>query len=294
MAKVSFISSDDRFYNTSRALSLIKTEITGKIKNARNVVIKTNCYCQNYQLSATHVDALDALLDFISPHVKNQMILTEGTAEGDTLQAFANYNYFSIQEKYDLAFVDLRKDKKEMIKTDNGPIFVPSTLVNSDYLISITPPKTHGFINYFGAIANTISSHNDPSAQNRNLFGSKVRIVKEKIINENKINTANRLFFNNFKLLEPSLSVIDGYSAMQADGPGNGGTLAATHWAITSTSLLESDLLSMKLLGFDEKDVTYIELAKDFLEYKEESLIVGDEWNKRINKITKHHNFSIS
>jgi len=157
MAKISFIQSNNRKYNISRALSLIKSEVISGIKNAKYVVIKPNRIVTDYQLATTHVEALDALLEYIYPYVKNQIVLAEGTGIGETVDAFKNYGYFSIQEKYGFAFTDLNKDEFETVElfdrnNKKWPAQVSKTILNSDYLISITPPKTHNEVVYTGAI----------------------------------------------------------------------------------------------------------------------------------------------
>lgn len=296
MTKLSFIASDDRFYNVSRALSLIKTDITSAISGAKNVVIKTNCYCNNYQLSATHLDSLDALLEFISPYVNCQIILAESCSEGNALAAFHNYNYFDIQEKYDLALVDLQKDQQQQIslydeKSYNHRTSLPKTLLESDFIISITPPKTHAIYNYFGAISNMLPSHLDPTTQNQKSFAKTLGLNK-KSAPSNAILEQNNTFLSHlYRKLPASLCIIDGYASMQGNGPGSEGELAATHWSIASKSSPVADLFSSTLLGFDINKIPYLSNLLDNNSL-DNSIIVGDEWKKYINNIKKHQNFS--
>ena len=116
MSKISFIKSDDRQYNIERSLSLIKGEIMKGLKRAQNVVVKPNCVVDNNKLATTNVDALDAVLEFIRPYVKGQIILAEGTGFGQTMTAFKNYGYLDLQEKYDFEIIDLNNDDFDIIK----------------------------------------------------------------------------------------------------------------------------------------------------------------------------------
>lgn len=295
MAKISFISSDDRAYNVSRCLSLIKSEITGRIQKSNNIVIKVNCFSENYQLSATQVDALSALLEFISPHVKTQIVLAEATKEGDTLKSFQNYGYFNIQEKFDLAFVDLSKDDFEdlVIKDDHNHdcvIKIPVTLLHSDYIISITPPKTHSHLNYFGALANLVPSKQDPAESiTRKERGKYLLPFRKKSIKSETDKYIN-LLHNIYANLSVSLSIIDGYAVMQGDGPGTKGSLSAEHWAIASTNFTQADILSCRLLGINPQNIEY--LSSNVQEDSDlNNIIVGDEWKKHITKIKLHQNF---
>ncbi len=274
----------------------MKTDIVSAISNAKNVVIKANCYCSSYQLSATHLDTLDALLDFISPHVKNQITLAESCALGTALEAFHNYKYFDIQEKYDLALVDLQKDQYQTAtsnqdSSDKRKISLPKTLVESDFIISVTPPKTHGIYNYFGSISNLLPSHLDPTAQSHKSFVRSLRINKQSSIASASSTQHNNLISSLYQIMPASLSVVDGYATMQGNGPGSDGELAATHWAVVSTSAPLADLLSINLLEFELENVTYLaEILKEA--NLDNSIIVGDEWKKYITNIRKHPNFS--
>lgn len=296
MAKISFITSDDRFYNVSRALSLMKTDIVSTISGAENVVIKVNCYCSNYQLSATHLDAVDALLDFISPHVKSQITLAESCADGSSLEAFHNYKYFDIQEKYDLALVDLQKDQYQTISSgkdsvNKRKISMPKTLIDSDFIISVTPPKTHGTYNYFGAISNLLPSHLDPTTQNHKSFTRSLLINKKSSTNPASISQHQELLNALYHKMPASLSIVDGYTSMQGNGPGSEGEIAATHWAVASTEAPLADLLSIYLLGFTLENIPYISEILNGVSL-DNSIIVGDEWRKYINNIKKHPNFT--
>ncbi len=294
MSKISFISSDDRTYNVSRCLSLIKSEITSKIQRSKSIVIKVNCFSENYQLSATHVDALNGLLEFITPHVKTQIVLAEAVKEGETLKSFQNYGYFSIQEKFDLAFVDLSKDDIEEITITDDRNYdhvlrLPVTLLHSDYIVSISPPKTHSHINYFGATANLIPSKQDPASSIAH--NDKGKYLLPFLKRSLKTETERYLYFLrhvNTKLAV-SLAIVDGYATMQGDGPGTEGKLSAEHWAIASTDSVQADTLSCRLLGINPQDIEYLPCDKQ--SNPDNNIIVGDDWKKHVTKIKLHKNF---
>lgn len=298
MSKISFIKSNDRKYNIERCLSLLKSEIISGLKDAKNVVIKPNCVSDKVKLAATNKEAIEAVLEFIKPYTTSQITLAEGCGVGDTIEAFKKFGYLELQEKYDFTMVDLNTDEYETIPLllKNGRIWqaqIAKTVLNSDYLISVSPPKTHNEVVYTGAVKNVS-------------VGSLVRSIASFSKRINRLNLSlglprnnkalihqgteiiNKNIKNIFEKLSLKLAVIDGYEAMQGDGPVNG-ELVAAHWALASTDPLAADFLACQLMGIDVKDVGYLSLLK--ADEGPEHFVVGDEWQKNIIKFKMHSNF---
>lgn len=297
MSKISFIQSNDRKYNVTRALSLIKGEIIHGIKNAKNIVVKPNCVVTDYQLAASHVDALDAVFEFIAPFAKNQMILAEGTGVGETVDAFKNYNYFSIQEKYGFAFIDLNRDDFEIIELidRHGKKWgaqVAKTILDADYLISVTVPKTHNEVVYTGAVKNVaVGSLLRPEGSFAAKIASRFGIVhNNKAMIHQGFHNINQNLYTLAKKMKISLSIIDGYEAMQGDGPSHDGELVPAHWALASSDALAADIMALKLMGIDLKDVGYLSLLEQDIKL-EEPFVIGDNWHDAIKKFKMHTNF---
>jgi len=297
MSKISFIKSDDRNYNVTRALSLIKSEIISGIKKANNIVIKPNCVVTDFQLAATHVETLDAILEFISPYAKNQIILAEGSGVGETVEAFKNYNYFSIQEKYGFAFIDLNRDDFKNIDLidRNGKTWkaeVSQTILDADYIISVAMPKTHNEVVYTGAIKNiAVGSLLRPEGSFAARIASRFGMVKN---NKAMIHQGYRALNHNIKTLSEnipiSLAVIDGFEAMQGDGPAHSGELVPAHWAAASSDALALDLLAIELMGINLVDVGYLSMLSQNVKYVE-PFIIGDNWRESIKKFKMHSDF---
>ncbi|MFA7244362.1 MAG: DUF362 domain-containing protein [Patescibacteria group bacterium] len=298
MAKVAFIKSNDRRYNISRSLSLIKSEIISGLKNAKKVVVKPNCIVDDFQLAATHVDALDALLDFIAPYCKNQITVAEGTGIGDTMNAFRNYEYFSVQEKYGFAAIDLNIDETEEVEVfdRNGrkfQVLMSKTILDSDYLISLCVPKTHDSVVYTGAIKNVaVGSLHRPVDT---FSGGIVSMFRTKRNNKASIHQGYKYMNENLKILAlkkvPNLAVIDGFAAMQGDGPAHGGEMVPSHWAIASSDVLSADILSITMMGIDLKDVGYLSLLNEE-NRPSEPFVIGDDWRSNILKFKLHSKFN--
>lgn len=297
MSKISFIKSDDRKYNIERCLSLIKSEIMTGLKRAKRVVVKPNCVVDNNGLAATNVEALDSVLEFIKPYVKGQITIAEGSGMGDTLKAFTNYGYLNLQEKYDFEIADLNDDDFEIIKLfdKNGKTWdaqVSKTILSSDYLISITPPKTHNEVVYTGAIKNVaVGSLLRPSAKLPAFLAAKMGFIKN---NKMSIHQGTKIINQNIKCLAQelpiSLSIIDGFEAMEGNGPINGDMVPA-HWAVASSDSIGADYLACQLMGINIKDVGYLSMLDEEEEDKTDYFIIGDDWKKSIIPFKMHPNF---
>ncbi|MEK7096435.1 MAG: DUF362 domain-containing protein [Patescibacteria group bacterium] len=295
MSKIAFISSNDRKYNIERALSLIKGEIISGLRGAKSVVVKPNCVHEDIQLSSTHVDALDALLNFISPYVKSQIILAEGTGEGNTITAFENYGYFSLQEKYDLALVDLNTDEFETIeildkKNNKIRAQFSKTLLNSDYLISIALPKTHNEVIYTGAIKNVavgglIKPYFGLSAKLGMNFS---KLKDNKSLIHQGTPALNENIATLFEHIKLKLSVLDGFECMEGEGPVHGDMVPA-HYSIVSSDPLAADWLACNLMNIKIEDIGYLSLlgAGDINNH----FIIGDDWREHIVDFKKPKDF---
>lgn len=297
MSKISFIKSGDRKYNIMRCLSLIKSEITSGLKKAKKIVVKVNCTTENNKLAATNILALEGLLEFISPFIDGQIILAEGTGIGSTIEAFKNFGYISLQEKYDLELVDLNTDNFETIELINRNekpfnIKFAKTLLNADYLISITPPKTDNEVIYTGAIKNAaigglLKSYAPLSsgfAANKLGFNKNYKLLIHqgyKATNENIASISKRLPL--------SLAILDGFETMEGKGPIDG-NMVPSHFAIASSDPIAADILTCKVLGINPEEIGYLARLKEDHD-DEKDFIIGDNWQDNVLNIKMHPDF---
>jgi len=295
MSKVSFVASSNRYYNVERALSLIKSEILFGLKTAKRVVIKPNCAIDNIPLASTNAAALDAVLNFIQPYVKTQIILAEGTGNGDTLTAFKNFGYLNLQEKYDLALVDLNTDDWSEIELldrheHTWKARFAKTLLEADYIISVSPPKTHDTVIYSGAIKNVSVGGLVRPTFNRNRFRIPFYLNKD---NKAKIHQGPAIMHENirrlYKHVPLKLAVLDAYEAMQGNGPIYG-ELVPAHYAIASTNPLAVDWLACTLMDIDMRQIGYLAAISED-NPSDEHFIIGGDWQKHVIQFRLHDNF---
>jgi len=247
--KVSLVKSPDSYSGVTTALKLIEKEVKLALKGKKRVLIKPNMVSVRHPLASTPVEAVRAVLDFLLPFVKSEIIIAEGSAE-NTEKAFKRLGFYNLKRGYKIKFVDLNKDKvgKEVKIMDAAgypvKVDIAKTIINADFIISITRPKTHNT----GVV--TLSLKNL-------LVGS--------IFERWKIHQGMRFHSNLLsisKAIKPHLSVIDGTVSMEGEGPAFG-TPKKTNFAVAGLDPLAVDSLVTSLMGFNLKDVGYLKLMDD-------------------------------
>jgi len=263
------------------------------LKTAKNIVIKPNCDSESIKLASTHVDALEAVLQFIRPLTKGEITVAEGTSDGRTMTAFKNFGYFSLQDRYGFAVCDLNTDDTAsfVLQNDDGGTWeakIAKTILETDCLISVSPPKTHDGVLYTGA-ANNIAVGaltrkdyvllSNPLARQ---FSKMLGLNKnyKSILNKN----AEKISANIIKLyknIPTKLAVIDGFESMEGNGPIEG-ELVPSHFAIASSDPIAADWLASQLMGIDPKRIEYLSPLLD--DNSRSYFVVGDDWQNNIRK----------
>lgn len=250
MTKVALIRGNNRYQNVFSALKCVEQEIKEKIKDKKKIVIKPNFVSARVQLAATHVDAVRAILDFLTPLTKQKITIAEGAALGETSEGWRNFDYLKLKQDYNIEFRDLNNDEYseiEIFSRDLKPlkIGVAKTILESDFRISPAMLKTHD------AVIATLSLKNM-------LVGSldhKSRIHQgAKAINKSLAKLA--------EIIPPHLSIIDGFLGMENNGPVSG-TPIEMKVALAGTDFLSVDTASLHLMGFDISQIGYLHHCKE-------------------------------
>ena len=97
---VAFTTGGSRADNVFQALKRIEDQIKRGLARKKTIIVKPNMVVVSRQLSATHVDCLEAILEFLSPMVKDEIIIPESPAGGTATEGFSNYGYLRLAKKY--------------------------------------------------------------------------------------------------------------------------------------------------------------------------------------------------
>ena len=254
-ARVSLVKGNDRRDIVYQSLKMIEDEVLASISN-KKILIKPNMVVTNNPLSATHVDAVRAILDFLKPHYKEQIIIGESVVWKRTFDGYQNYGYLALEKEYNVRLVDLNEQPYQyryVIDKDNRPLplRVISTFLDPDvYIISAARMKTHDRVLVTLSLKNILLACpvNDYRNNDKPLVHTGPRGVNS-ICHYNMFHLAQEVY--------PDLAVIDGFVGMEGSGP-VGGTAFDSRVALASLDALAADTIATKVMGFDPERVGYL------------------------------------
>lgn len=242
-SRVALIRGQDRYDNIIRALEAIDDQIN--LAGKQRIVVKPNFVVTKNPLATTHADATRAVLDYLRARGVGEITLAEGTAVGSLSTAIKNYGYEPLIRDYKLRVVDLNSDATEPVKVWSSrlqpyTVQVARTVLESDFRISIGPPKTHDTVivtlslkNYaVGSLVGKQKVHQGCAGINLNLYKLAPYVA-------------------------PHLAVLDGLVGMEGDGPTRG---EPVDWGVSvaSTDFVAADCLTTRLMGLDPHEVGYL------------------------------------
>lgn len=241
-AAVSLARGKDRRRTVAAALRYIEKDIdlTGK----ESILIKPNFVSSSIQLSATHVDAVEAVVEMLRERTSQPISVGENIG-GSTSAAFTNFGYHRLVKKYGVRLINLDRDgyvSVEGVSRDLKPmeLRVARMVMESDYRISVCPMKTHNEVVVTLSLKNVAVG----SLESKSAFHQGYRAV-------------NLSLYSLAKIIPPHLAVIDGFRAMEGNGP-TGGTPVDAKVAIASTDFLAADCTASRFMGFDPEEIGYL------------------------------------
>ncbi|MCL4458811.1 MAG: DUF362 domain-containing protein [Chloroflexi bacterium] len=291
-SRVALVKGDDRYRNALNALQLISDDID--LSHKKSIFIKPNFLSTTVQLAATHVDAVRAVLDFVRARYAGPITIGEGTG-APAYEGFQNFGYLDLSRQYGVELVDLNEDEGVEVQVYDRRwqplrLRVAKRVVESDYRISVCPPKTHDVVVVTLSLKNMIMGsllHRLPVgslAVIRNLLRQTYRYVPPfvkysplleglKSVIVNNVSRSDRVAMHQgyavhnlnlyllARIFPPHLSIIDGFTGMEGDGPGVGEAVDLCV-AVASTDFLAADTVAAKMMGFDIDQIGYLHYCR--------------------------------
>ncbi len=291
--------SGGRYENISHALRLLSQTID--LAGKRQVLIKPNFVMARKPLACTHADAVRAVLDFVRARYDGPLTIAEGPSAEPAADAFRLLGYEPLARAYDAALVDLNHDKPlpvEVYDWRMQPLHLQlaRSVVESDFRISVGPPKTHDVVivtlslknmimgSLISRLSHSIPSQNGNSSPMRKVSQALWRLMPQWVrglppaewleframsaqqsSDKMKMHQSYPVINLNLALLAPlvvpHLAVIDGYEAMEGNGP-SAGTLVPWRLALASTDALAADVVGTTLMGFSIDNVGYLNYCR--------------------------------
>jgi uncharacterized protein (DUF362 family) len=264
MPTVSVAREPSRYQSVSQALQLIQSDIATGLAKPRRILIKPNFVFDSKQLCATHVDTTRAIIEFLQAYNPKEVIIAESSAQSAT-RAFTNYHYHQLVKEYGIELVDLDDDAYDDVsiftRLQEGQfgtttVRVSKTVLDAEYRVSPAVMKTHDTVIVTLSVKNIV-------------MGS----VLDKTRMHQGYEAMNFNLYKIAKLVPVHLAVIDGWQAMEGNGPVRGSAVDA-HTVLASTDFIAADIIGAELMGFNPQNIGYLQYAAGC--YGFDPLGVGD------------------
>ena len=264
-SRVSLVTGADRADMAFRALQPFSKEIAQAIGN-RRIVIKPNLVSSSIQLSATHKETVEGILEFYKSINKlENVVVGESAADGPTMAAYDNYGFIPVAEKYKVKLTDLDENPSQVLYVMDElnlhpkPVRMSSLLMDrNNFVMSVARMKTHDRIVATLTFKNVAvgAPIKDPGfAFGRNrVVGTR---SDKAIVHGNGFRGINYNLFNIAYNIRPDLSFIDGYDGMEGDGPTNG-TLIEHRVCLAGLDWMSVDRVGIELMGVDPSTIGYM------------------------------------
>ena len=264
MSHVALVHGKGRKDNVFCALELLPAEEIQELRSARSILVKPNLVHHLNQLASTHVDAVRGVLDFVRQHSQAPVTIADASYHG-TKPAFRAFGFENLVGEYDqVVLFDLNDDETVpgfFIKQDGsrGEMRISKRAYESDYTINLTNMKTHrDTIVSLGVKNWTMGTWVvDPKVGVRGKYWPRWVFVDHGTQAHHE--TIAELLGQN----KPNLTVIDGYLAMEGDGPTHG-TKVEMGLALAGSDCLSVDAIGCLLMGIDPFGVPYLKNAHEF------------------------------
>ena len=242
-AVVGLIKDDSRYENTRSALECVADQID--LNGKQRILIKPNFVSTQRQLAATHVDSVRAVLDFLRDREVQRVVIAERATLGNAFDGYRRFGYLSLKKGYEVEFVDLDREswvKTEIYDRELRPVTVKLArrVVESDFRISVGPPKTHESTIVTLSLKNMVVG----SLRDRSTFHAGFRAMQLSL-------------YAAAPMVAPHLSIIDGFQGMEGKGPINGDPVDLGV-AIAGTDFVATDTVAAKIMGHEPEEIGYL------------------------------------
>jgi uncharacterized protein (DUF362 family) len=151
--KVSISRGEDPYFNTLKALDLIKDQIVSSLKDSR-VLIKPNLVTAHRTAwesgAVTNPGVVKAVIDFLNFKLSpKEIVVGEGTSNGTTWEAYQKNHYLQFQNYRNVRLLDFNHSRGKSIRIINPltgyeeNLWISEAVFEFDYIVSVPVLKTH-------------------------------------------------------------------------------------------------------------------------------------------------------
>ncbi len=316
---VAIVKGNERKNILEKALQMFEN----KIPNIQgNIIIKPNFLSANCLLASTTPETLETVIKFFRNKFPNNKIYV---AEGSHVcnEYVKRYKINEMLKKYDTKFVNINCDEKEwkIIQFEDliekkCDVRISKLYYTSDYIVSLTVPKTHANIGISLSMKNLVGIlHPDDRPKFHGLSENVPETIKKyykrqpydrddkigyylmKLRNLLPVRNVDYIrkgslivkknLYNLYKNIQPNLCILDGFDGMEGNGPWHG-TNAHLNTIIIGNNCVSTDLIACEIMKHPIKDIGYTNYIDNIEEYKKNTEIIGNTIDEVKKKFKKH------
>ena len=192
--------------------------------------------------ATTHPEVVAGIIEYLQEHGHREMIMLESSWIGDkTSDAYEYCGYRQLSQDYHVEFLDMQKDSSHLVNCGDSRLRICDTVDRIDFLINVPVMKGHGqtkmtcaLKNMKGLIPNTEKRHFHTMGLHKPIALLSSRIKQDFIVVDH----------------------ICGDLELE-----DGGNPIETNCIMTALDPVLLDSYVCHLLGYETKDVAYIEMA---------------------------------
>jgi len=269
-SRVSLVTGHSRADMAFRALQPFSREIAQAVGNKR-IIIKPNMVSSTIQLSATHKDTLEGILEFYKSINKlENCVIAESAADGPAMTAYDNFGYIPVVGKYKVKLMDLDDSAPQVLymmdETDlrPKPARMASLLIDrNNFVMSVARMKTHNRVLATLTLKNLAVGA--PIKESGFTLGRDRRQgarSDKAIVHGGGFRGINYNLFSIAFHIRPDLGFIDGFDGMEGEGPTNG-TLVDHKVCVAGMDWMAVERVGVELMGIDPAKIGYLNFCAD-------------------------------
>ncbi len=286
MSKISLIQSNQSYQGTINVLKPLQVDLKNKLENLDSLVIKINFVTTENELATTPFQSVKAFIDFVKEFFKGKVIISEEASLGNTEDGFEKYGFRKLADsdpQIEIFNSARSASEKVIIKHPQGKLNLNLAQIytRAPFLVSICRPKIHDTVITTLGIKNVLVGAIQGALTERQHIhqGMAIHWIMKEI--------ARHVF--------PDFVIINGVVGMERNGPCHG-TAKKAGWLIASQDALAADSLATYFMGFNIKDVGYLNLLHQAgfgeLYPKSKIDIIGPNPKKLITPFKPHQSFT--
>jgi uncharacterized protein (DUF362 family) len=242
-----------------------------EIPRDRPVVLKPNLVFPAGWRSGVVSDVrlVRQLIEYLKELGTRSIILAEGPGLGVSVaEAFDKSGFLALSKETGVPLIDLNQSRRYPVKWYDGELHIPE-IFQGAYYINLPKVKTH---------LNTLVTLGLKNQKGLLSYADKKRFHR---------NGLHRPVAELLSVIRPDLTILDGFWAIEGDGPLAGGGRVKLGAVAAGTDPLAVDSVGCRLMGIDPMEVEHLRLAHQMNLGDTDPEVLGDRLEDCVRKFKR-------